>query len=145
MEVEYSSILVNVALACVSFAVVWLLAFGVLPILEEFKDLTTEKKNEVFQRAKTLEAAIAENRSLPKTLIHDVASSIDVQVSDPWVISTANVLSEGLQTLRQILPIKDERISPEEVAEAANQVAGFVKVLTDNVAGNLPNIENELK
>lgn len=141
MTTDFTLTIGSVLLAVALFILLWITGAGIIPILRAVQGLILEKQALARSQVASIEKSIAEMNNLPKTLVHDVASSIDVQVSDPWVLSTADVLSQGLQALRQILPVKDERISPEEVAEAANQVADFVKRLTDNVVGNLPDIQ----
>lgn len=140
MNADFTLTVGSILLAILLFAVLYVLGVGVLPILAELRDLVAQKKIEVFRRAQALEKQIANSSNIATTLVHDVANSVTIEATDSWVITTASVLTEGLKTLQQVLPIKDAEVTPEEFERGAEQVVEFIKKLTDNVEGNLPTI-----
>lgn len=131
----------NILLAIAIFALLYFLGGVVgaaVPILKALEALVLEKKNLAQTQVASIEKSLAQSDNLVTTLVHDTAASIQISPETGWVITGASVLTEALKTLQQILPIKDEKVTAEEFAEGAQQVAEFVEKLTDKVVGNLP-------
>lgn len=136
MNSDFTITFGSIFLAVLLFALLYVLGVGVVPLLKALTGVAEEKKAMVSKAITDIESSIASTPNAVTRTIHSVTSEMDFEPEQSAVLNLTEIINNGMKMGFKIMRETPEEISAEEVANAADKVAGFITRLTDAIPGN---------